>query len=240
MIRWVLLLTLALLSTGCASRRVGVYTDDPPRRLVTDGVVIDELKFDKTPLVEALALISGKTGITIELDAPSVEAAGIEMIAPVTLHLRRVPLDEALEAVGRSAAGGVTELGFEVRHSLIRFSTAEAIAPSSPGYVYDMTDLISAGMRANWVPGRAATQPSAVSLDRPAYLEELIWELFGDYMNLGCFGPSATVRVIGETVYVQHGDRRTQKELRGRIDAAAKQLGVDVRETAVLSETARE
>ncbi len=236
MIRWVLLLTLIVLSTGCAARRVGVYTDDPPRRLATDGVVIDELKFEKTPLIEALALVAEKTGLTIDIDAQTLEAAGIEMNAPVTVHARSISVKEALELVGSSAAGGVTELGVDISEHYVRLTTEEALPARVPGHVYDLRHIVSAGMERRWDPRIDPQGTHDIFASRELYLDAFVSTIPDPY-RLIFDGPPMRFRIVGETIYISSPLESVQRTLRAQIDAAAKQLGVAVRETAVRYET---
>jgi len=68
---------------------------------------IDELKFDRTPLRDAVKSLADSTGQDIAVDKQSLIIVGTSIETPITLQVKNVPLYQALRLVLNDVGGNV-------------------------------------------------------------------------------------------------------------------------------------
>lgn len=93
---------------------------------------IPVVKFDSIPLREALAYMHDQSKMNLFIDEMALQAAGVDMNEPVTLDLKNVPLSQAFQLIGKSAADPGVELGAKIEGDVIIF-TVFGTPPVSSG-----------------------------------------------------------------------------------------------------------
>ena len=85
---------------------------------------LPELNFDGVALHEVMQFIRDVSGADIVVQWTALEKAKIGRDAPVTLHLKNVPLDQTLRLILDSAGGDKAVLDFEVKGNAITVSVS--------------------------------------------------------------------------------------------------------------------
>jgi hypothetical protein len=144
-------IVLAAAAIALAGLIVCTHAEDaaknpPPRdESAKSDVVLNEMFFDGLPLDRAIDQLSERTRVTIIVDWPTIEAAGVHRDASIRLRLYDIPLKKALELVlteARDPAGAV-RLGFQAGDDgVIHVSTIGALAGKGVIRLYDVHDLI--------------------------------------------------------------------------------------------------
>jgi beta-lactamase regulating signal transducer with metallopeptidase domain/protein involved in polysaccharide export with SLBB domain len=100
-----------------------------------------ELKFDKIPFSEVIEKLREITSVNISVNWRSVESAGIDQNAPVTLKLKNVALKDVLNTMLSELSPG---LAYKVEGNVIRIVMAEDATPPTKAELkaYDVTDLL--------------------------------------------------------------------------------------------------
>jgi hypothetical protein len=221
---------LVLATLGCSAARVGVYNDEPTPMLATEGVFINDLELNATPVREAIARVSQQTGVTIVYDEPTIEASGIEASAPITAHFRNARLEDVLRTIGEQAGGGVTQLDIDARGTVIRFTTAEAIPAECTVRIYDIGPLVDRALASRLTAGARldSTQPT----DRR---DQYLGDLLGGMRNAtGIWSETRPeLTVVGNTLTFRPRWRDEERAARAFLDAEARRLRVGVREVRV-------
>jgi len=128
------------------ARRAGVSAEAEPeatrqvRRALQNRAT--ELKFDAIPLEEVIGNIQSLTGLNIVPNWSALEFAAIDRDIEITLSLRDVTYEKALELVLDAAGGGEIELAYEIDDGVIQISTKEDLARRTATRVYNVQDLI--------------------------------------------------------------------------------------------------
>lgn len=98
------------------------------------------LKFDETPLWEALAAIAKKYELPLHLDRVALTDIGVSPRAPVTADYPEATLDTALRDLLASV-----DLSFHIDHEMIVVTTPEVIEENLHIVVYPVADLTQDG-----------------------------------------------------------------------------------------------
>lgn len=109
---------------------------------------IPELRFAELPFERALDFMRDLQQVNIRPNWPSMEAIGIRKDTPISLHLKDVMFETALDEVLARAAGRARVLEWMVRDGVIKISTADDLATLQYVQIYDIRDLIAAMDRA--------------------------------------------------------------------------------------------
>lgn len=110
--------------------------------LATLDQKVAEVNFDGAGLADVIDFFRDVTGGTnIVVEWGSLEAAGVDRNAPVTLRVKNVKFGRVLDLVLSSAGRGSVPLGYTIDGNLIRISTAEHLDSITDVRVYDVRDI---------------------------------------------------------------------------------------------------
>lgn len=103
-----------------------------------------QVNFEGAPLSDVLTFIADNTGVDVVGDWKSLEAAGVDKSAPVTLTLRQgAPAEQVLTWILRSAAGDAA--GFAIDHGVVLVSTQDRIDRMVITRAYSLGALAGSG-----------------------------------------------------------------------------------------------
>ena len=169
----VVVLSILLWQSRCAyqERKIEAATIDLLARPMGD------FDFDGIPLVDALQVISAKSGSPIVFNRYAALADGVPESAPVRIKLRGTTLGAALRQVLDSATAGVGRLNYLVQDGAVLVSTPSELARQAAVLrVYDVRKLIAKMGEGNVeMLVMATTQPmetAAVLIDNHALQAE--------------------------------------------------------------------
>lgn len=107
--------------------------------------VLAEVRFERTPLGDALDRLGRQAGANLLVDWQAIEGAGIRRTAPVTVSFTNVALRDALAAVFLQTAASADRLGCAARGTLIHVAPERSLpAIKSDLRVYDVADIVLA------------------------------------------------------------------------------------------------
>ncbi len=129
---------IALLVLGILAR--GASAVPSPSRLAL-STVIPDVKFESTPLADAIDMLSDLTGANFNVDWKTLEAVSISRQTPVTATLHDVPMRKVLSLLLTQAAGG-DSLTFYVEENVIQITTRTEADQHLVTVVYNIEDLI--------------------------------------------------------------------------------------------------
>jgi len=101
------------------------------------GVVIDEIRFEDTPLQAALAELSRRSGIKIDADWDALDVDGIAPDTPVRLRLFGLSTQRILHAILEHVGRKDGELTLSWRNASATVTTAVAAAREMEWHMYD-------------------------------------------------------------------------------------------------------
>lgn len=101
---------------------------------------IPTVRFDATPLSDAIDFIRDAVKANIQVDWKTLEAAGIDRSTPVTFHLRSITARKALDTILREAGAGA-KLAYDVDENTVEITTQEESDKKLVTEVYDVRDL---------------------------------------------------------------------------------------------------
>jgi beta-lactamase regulating signal transducer with metallopeptidase domain len=99
---------------------------------------LPELKLEGIPLSDALDFVRDAAKVNLFVDRKALEAAGVELDAPVTLSLKDITVEQAFRLIGKAAAPTGVELGANADGDVIVFSVtaqtgaAQPVVPGGP------------------------------------------------------------------------------------------------------------
>ena len=105
------------------------------------GRGVPALSLDQTPLSDTIAFLQNLTGLTISVDRPRLEQAGVERDAPVSLQLRNVSFRKTLTLILDGVSVG-EPLTFYVDEGVVTITTLEHADSELIVKVYDVRDLL--------------------------------------------------------------------------------------------------
>ncbi|MGD1275976.1 MAG: hypothetical protein ABR964_01980 [Tepidisphaeraceae bacterium] len=103
---------------------------------------LPEVKFNNTPLADALDFLRDASGANILVDWKALEAAKVARDAPVTLTLHSVKMEKVLSLILAQAAGGEV-LSFYVEDNIIQITSRAAADQKLITVVYPVMDLVA-------------------------------------------------------------------------------------------------
>ena len=109
---------------------------------------LPELQFDEVALSDVVDFLRDVSGANLFVNWKSLEAAGINKNAPVSVRLRNVKFSKAIEMVLDSVAGGQVRLAYFFDNNVLTIATADEAAKNTVTRVYDVKDLVSSGDKA--------------------------------------------------------------------------------------------
>lgn len=114
-----------------------------PRQLMR--ATLTDVRLDEVPARMALEMWSLQTDVPIVINWPALENAGVDTEQPVTLNLRAVPAEQALELILRQMHPdpiGTDALLFEVTEWYVQIQTKEQALRNSTTKMYFIGDLL--------------------------------------------------------------------------------------------------
>ncbi len=125
------------------------------------GRRIAELNVAEMPLCDLLEYISEQHDINLVVQWRALSDAGIERDRPTTLRLKNVRLEQALMVILQDAGHDSVALGYEHRDGILLITTREELFKRQVMCVYDVRDLLTAGLDWRAMKLRiAAAQPA--------------------------------------------------------------------------------
>jgi hypothetical protein len=103
---------------------------------------LPEVTFEDAPFEAIIDYLGELLQINIHVEWQRLEDAGVARDAPVTVNLRKISAARLLELV-LGDAGGDVDLGYEMRHGVLVFSTREALMEHLSTRMYDVRDLLN-------------------------------------------------------------------------------------------------
>ena len=104
--------------------------------------VAPEIKFEAVEFQEVVNQLRALTGLNIVPNWQALDAAGIGKDAEVTLKLKDVKFDKALQLILDEVSSGETQLGFEIDDGVVQLSTKEDLSRKTVTRVYNVQDLL--------------------------------------------------------------------------------------------------
>ena len=139
--RWI----VAAVLVGAASAAVVFLRRDPAPSAAEQalGRVLPEVRFEHTPLEEAIATLARQVGAPITLDRPALQAAGVDPAGPVDLRLRNLTLDRVLTHLLAYASSTTSHpLVHTVFRGGIVVTSAGNVEQYAYARVYDVRDVV--------------------------------------------------------------------------------------------------
>jgi beta-lactamase regulating signal transducer with metallopeptidase domain len=104
--------------------------------------VVPELRFEGVTFGDVVQFIRDICKVNIVVESKMLEAAGIDRSAPVTMNLRRITLEQALEHLLKDIGGGTVLLDYMIDKGAIVISTEEALAGRVKTVFYNVQHLM--------------------------------------------------------------------------------------------------
>jgi hypothetical protein len=104
---------------------------------MTAQVNVKEMQFDKL-----VSYLSELTGANFYIDWRSLDAAGIDSRATVTLNLQGVPASVVLKVALAELGGDNVQLGYHIRQGVVEISTMDDLSRDTVTFIYDVRDLL--------------------------------------------------------------------------------------------------
>lgn len=179
-------------------------------RLLAKRVTFD---FVETPLSDVASFLSDAVDASIQLDRVALEGAGIGADRPVSLAVKDIPLEIALNRL----CGTLVELNWTYRDEAFELTTKEAIEARPESRTYDVRDLLAPRDRTG--SGRNLA-PSAIEL-----IEAIQSSLEpGNWLEEGGLGRAAIsdgILIITHSWPIQHQVGRLLTDLRQASELAS-------------------
>lgn len=120
--------------------------DENNRVLTALRKPIPEIAFEQTPFEEVIDFIADANGINIVVQWGMLEEYGIARDHAVRLKLKHVSAERMLPIVLDAVGQGLTTLSYQVKDGILFISTAESLRRDLVTRVYDVRDLLTAGL----------------------------------------------------------------------------------------------
>ncbi len=100
--------------------------------------------FNDTPLSNIIGFLSQVTNLNVDVDWQSLETAGIDREAPITLNLTNVPVKTVLDRVVEKASGGdpINGAAWSINDGVLTIASREVINKNKVLVIYDIRDLL--------------------------------------------------------------------------------------------------
>jgi hypothetical protein len=93
-------------------------------------------------LADTMEYLRHESGINLVVQWRALEAAGIDRAAPITLWLKRVTVEQALDHILADAGGGTVRLDHTIARGAVIVSTEEDLSKDVSTVFYDVNDLL--------------------------------------------------------------------------------------------------
>ncbi len=103
---------------------------------------LQELRFDGIALSDVVDFLRDVSGANIAVNWKTIEAAGVEKTAPVSVRLRDIKFAKALGTILSDVGGGNVKLGYTIDEGVITISTIDDLNKNTLINVYDIRDLL--------------------------------------------------------------------------------------------------
>lgn len=176
---------------------------------------ISDLQWSDAALNEVIETLSERARLTLYANWPSLEGAGIDRAAPVTLHLHNASLRKALNLLEENVGSGTAKLAHVAADGVVLVTTAEDAEKFTTAEIYNIRDLLDDLMAAQasriTKPGDAGTMPLTYG-ETSEFLVKLITEtVTPETWRAG--GNRVYIREFGGLLFVTHGPR-AHREIR--------------------------
>jgi hypothetical protein len=104
--------------------------------------VIPEIRFENVGFSDAIDFLRDHSQANLVVEWKALEAAGIDKAAAVSMNLRRVTFEQALEHLLKDVGGAAVRLDYMIDQGAIIVSTDESLASRSETVFYDVSDLM--------------------------------------------------------------------------------------------------
>jgi hypothetical protein len=104
--------------------------------------VLDEVRFDDTPLDQAIEWIRDQTHANISVDWRSLEGVGIDKSTPIRLHLWDVRASKVLSEVLELAGSDAALIGYRVEDGVARVRSRDELSKLTVLRIYDVRTLL--------------------------------------------------------------------------------------------------
>lgn len=104
--------------------------------------VAPEINFQAMEFGQVVEQFRAMTGLNIVANWQALEGAGIEKDAEITLKLKDVKYDKALQLILDEVSGGEVQLAFEIDEGVVQLSTREDLSRRTVTRVYNVQDLL--------------------------------------------------------------------------------------------------
>lgn len=125
------------------------------------GRRIDELNITDMPLCDLLNLLAEQQNLNMVVKWSQLSEAGVERDQPITLRLKNVRLEQVLSVILEDAGHAAGAVGYEHRDGILLVTTREELFKRHVMSVYDVRDLLTAGLDWRALKLRTATAQPA-------------------------------------------------------------------------------
>lgn len=105
-------------------------------------IVAPEIKFEAMEFQRVVEKFRADTGLNIVVQWQALEAAGLDKDAEVTMNLKNVKYDKALQTILDEVGSGEVQLAYEIDEGIVRISTKEDLSRRTVTRVYNVQDLL--------------------------------------------------------------------------------------------------
>jgi hypothetical protein len=141
-----IVLVMQTIGGNTSAASADIIPSDLKAKIAEEQLLLDrpirDVRFDSLPLWQAIDILAARAGVNISVNWKSIEGAGIDRNAPVTLHLTRPTFRQALQAVSKDVSSSADPLEFMVQDNIVFFSTMDDLARVNVTEIYDIQDLI--------------------------------------------------------------------------------------------------
>ncbi len=123
---------------------------------------VREVKFDKTPLREALDWVGRQLGVNVWVRWKVLDGWGIRRDEPITLHMRDVRLGQVLRMILSDASADV-RLDFGVIENILVVGTRDSLGWGPVTLVYDVGPLLARRARFGAAPNVRPAEPGGTA-----------------------------------------------------------------------------
>jgi hypothetical protein len=126
--------------TGVAPRPPERDPNEVTRQKLRERIAAVEFEF--APLGDVIDYLRAQSGVSIDANWRALEVLGIEPANEVTLNVRDVAIETALQLVLENVGGPDAELAYYLLDGMVRITTVDELASHTEIRVYDVHDLV--------------------------------------------------------------------------------------------------
>jgi len=105
------------------------------------AMVLPEVRFENTPLRDAIDRLRGQSGVNLVVEWPPLEEEEVGPDLPIDLHLRNVTLDSALSALTAYASSRYATIDYTASGDAIVITSSDGMASHVYARLYDVRDI---------------------------------------------------------------------------------------------------